>query len=258
MFHLAKWYLDLVTEQGTAVVLYAASLEWSGLRLQYSSTMLARAGQPVVERAAWSGAGLPECEGDCIRCSHPDLAVSGQWRRRAGAIEATLLDDDAGRVHWVNHFPAATATVTLAGETFAGEGYVECLTLTRPPWTLPLRTLRWGRTVTPSHSVVWIDWRDGPSRRWVWLDGAAQPDAIVADTGITGLTDHRELLLTPGRELCDRRSLQLLSRRLPALDTLPLGPLHRLREVKRLDRGTLRQHGAPLESGWTIHEVVRW
>jgi hypothetical protein len=258
LLRLTKWYLDLVTDQGTALIAYAASLEWTALRIQFASTLLARPDQPPVERTAWSQAALPELEGDRLSFKHQDLQLVGEWRRRAAPIEATLLEDEAGRVHWACHLPAASATVTLAGEVLTGEGYAECLTFTRPPWTLPLRTLRWGRTVTPSHSAVWIDWRDGPPRRWVFLDGQAEPDAIVSDTAVTGLSGSRALQFTPGRELCDRRALQVLSRHLPALDTLPLGPLRELREVKRLDRGTLSRDGVPIETGWTIHEVVRW
>lgn len=258
MLRLTKWYLDVVTDQGTALIAYAASLEWSALRIQFASTLFARPDAAPQEHMAWFDVQLPELSGDILRFRHDGLGIAGEWRRAAPPIDATLLDDEAGRLHWSCLLPSADATVTIGGEALSGRGYAECLTLARPIWTLPLRTLHWGRTVTSSHSLVWIGWSGGPPKRWVWLDGVAEPEAEPGEAGIRGLSDDREVRITPFRELCDRRSLQVLSRHLPVLEALPAGPLRGLREIKRLDRGTLFGRGEPVESGWTIHEVVSW
>jgi len=258
MFRLTKWYLDLVTEEGTALIAYAAALEWAGVTVQFASTLLARPGASPTEATAWSQVRLPEHAGEAIRFHHDGLRVAGEWRREAAPIEATLLDDAAGRLHWACHLPSASATVELGSETFVGRGYAECLTMTRLPWTLPFDHLRWGRCPSPAHSLVWIGWSGGPPRQWVWLDGALEPGAVLDDRGVSGLSDGRELRFSPGRELCDRRALQVISRHLPAVDSLLAGPVRQLRERKRLDRGTLCRDGAPLEEGWAIHEAVSW
>jgi hypothetical protein len=258
MFRLTKWYLDLVTDQGTALITYAASLAWQAIRVRYASTFLAKPGAAPAEHGGWTDVHLPEVAGDVLRFEHAGLAISGRWRRTSRPIEQTLLDDEVGRLHWACLFPAAAATATIRGESLAGHGYGECLTLTRPPWTLPLRRLRWGRTIASSHHAVWIEWSGGNAKQWVWLDGGVEAGADICDAAVTGLSDGRQITLRPFRELCDRRSLQVLSRRLPALDTLPLGPLRALREVKRLDWGTLTKDGLPIGEGWTIHEAVSW
>jgi hypothetical protein len=173
-------------------------------------------------------------------------------------VSATLLEDDSGRLQWDCLLPSAAATVRVGDETLEGRGYVERLTLTRPPWSLPLRTLRWGRFASPSHALAWISWEGGLPRRWAWLDGVAQPDALIDDAGVSGLPGGGRLTLQPVRELCDRRALQVLSRRLPALEAIPLGPLRDLREAKRLDRAKLRLASGAEDEGWAIHEVVAW
>jgi hypothetical protein len=258
MFRLTKWYLDLVTDEGIALIAYAASLEWAGLSVQFASTLLARPGALPEEQSAWSHVRLPDAEGEALRFHHDGLHFAGEWRCEAAPFEATLLDDSAGRLHWACLASNATATVALGGETLVGRGYAECLTMTRLPWTLPLSCLKWGRCLSASHSLVWIGWSGGPPRQWVWLDGVAEPDAVLDDRGVSHLNGGRELRLAPARELCDRRALQVISRHLPALDALLTGPVRDLRETKRLDRGTLYQNGAPIDEGWTIHEVVSW
>jgi len=258
MLDLTKWYLDLVTPEGTALIAYAASLRWRALHVEFASTLLARPGAPAEEENAWADVTLPEPDSEALSFRHVGLGLEGRWLGGAPPVSATLLEDDSGRLHWDCLFPSAAATVRLGGETLEGRGYVERLTMTRPPWSLPLRTLRWGRFASPSHALAWISWEGGPPRRWAWLDGTAQCDAVIGDAGVSGLTGGGGLTLEPVRELCDRRALQVLSRRLPALEAIPLGPLRELRETKRLDRAKLRLAGGIEDEAWAIHEVVRW
>lgn len=259
MFRLTKWYLDLVTDRGTVLIAYVASLEWAGPSVEFASTFLARPGSAPEEHRIWSAVRPPDLDQTALRFRHDGLGFAGEWRRQAPAVEATLLDDAMGRLHWACHFPSAIATVELRGERLNGRGYAECLTLTRPPWTLPLNQLRWGRWTAAAGSLVWIGWSGrGPPRQWVWLDGIPEPEAILGEDVIAGLSGGRELGLTPMWELCDRRALEVLSRKLPALETLIPGPVGNLRETKRLDRGALRGSGGPGDEGWVIREVVSW
>ncbi|MBT8403821.1 MAG: hypothetical protein KJP18_08195 [Gemmatimonadetes bacterium] len=258
MFRLTKWYLDLVTPQGTVLIAYAGSLRWRALTVDYASTFLAPPGREPLETSRGSGADVTQADENVVRFAHPQLEIDGTWTRRSPPITEVLLDDEAGRVTWDCVLPGARASVRLGDDHLEGLGYVERLTFTRPPWSLPLRTLRWGRFVSDAHALVWISWDGGPPRRWTWLDGVAQPHARPDDRGVSGLDDDLALDLDSGRVLCDRKALQVLSRQLPALDALPLGPLGHLRETKRLDRGRLRTPADGADEGWVIHEVVTW
>ena len=258
MLNLSKWYLDVVTDEGTVLVAYALSIKWAALRVEGASFLLADPGSEPRERRVWSHVRAPSQNGDSLRFCHEDLRIDGEWRRSASAIDASLLDDESGRLSWACAAPCADATVRLDGRTLVGKGYAECLTMTQMPWTLPLRHLRWGRFTGESHSAVWIAWRGGPPRQWVWLDGVPQPTAEADDSGVAGLSGGQDLRLAPIRDICDRRSLRALFSHAPALESGLAGPLRNLRDAKRLARGTLVRDGATVDQGWTIHEVVTW
>lgn len=259
IFRLSKWYLDLVTDDGTVLIVYAAVLEWARIRLDYASTLVARPGAEAVERSAWSGVQLPEAGADPLRIHHAGLRLTGEWHRAASPIRATLLEDAEGTVQWDCLLPNATATVSLAGAALAGRGYAERLTLTRPPWRLPLHQLRWGRFTGSSRSAAWIAWQGSAPQQWIWLDGVLQPGASLDASGLDGLDDGEvSLRLTPERVLSDRAALQVMSRHMPRLEALPLGPLAHLHELKRLARGTVRHRGAVVDEGWVIDEDVTW
>jgi hypothetical protein len=130
--------------------------------------------------------------------------------------------------------------VQIGDARLEGLGYLERLRLTVRPWKLPFRTLHWGRHLSAEHSLVWIDWRGGEERCWVWLDGVEQAGAAVQDDGVTGLADGAELRWNGGRDLRDRRLLA------------------RWHEHKRLSPSAITMRGRPLDHGWTVHEVVTW
>lgn len=258
MFQLTKWYLDLATDQGTAVIIYAAFLRWGRLRVHYASTLMVAPFGPLDERVAWTGVAPPREHEGALRISHAGLRLVGEWRAEAAPIEATLLDNASGQLRWTCVQPSATATLELAGQAFTGRGYAECLRMTCLPWALPFRTLRWGRFNSPGHSVVWIGWSGGEVRQWIWVDGQNEPLATLSADEIGNLNDGQRLSLVPERELCDRHALRVISRRLPALDPLLIGPIRNLRETKRLARGILYRSSEPVSQGWVIHEVVTW
>ena len=54
----------------------------------------------------------------------------------------------------------------------SGLGYAERLVLTIPPWKLPIETLRWGRFLSPSDWIVWIDWQGEHPQTIVYRNGA--------------------------------------------------------------------------------------
>jgi len=103
---------------------------------------------------------------------------------------------------------------------------------------------------------VWIDWRGPHPLTAVFMDGQMQQAGTVGDERI----EAGDAALT----LTDRQTLY--SRSLP--DTLgalrhvlaPLLPDSWLavEDRKWRSRGTLRAPGRPDETGWVIHETVRW
>ena len=255
-FSLTKWYLDLVTDEGTTLVCYAASVGWRDFHLELASVMLSRADAPAEEQRVWSDVRMPCLEQGAVRFADERLRLTGEWRNGAAPLEATLLDDAAGSLHWHCVLPNAFAAVEACGEALVGRGYVECLTMTRLPRLLPLRRLAWGRYTSRAHSAVWIGWSGEAPRQWVWLDGLQQPGVVLHDDG-SSTAAHWAIRAIPERTLCDRQALRIIA---PSLGpVLPLfGRLGELREVKRVDRGLLSCNDVQVDEGWLVHEVVTW
>lgn len=234
-FVLVKWYLDLVTDDGSALVLYAAGLHWGPVRLGYSSVL--RTSPGVRSRARWTIGRVrwPSYEGDALHWGDERLGVRGEWLRAAPPIQCTL----ARGIHWHCHMPRAQAVVRTDDQELTGFGYAECLRVTVPPSLLPFHTLRWGRHLSAQHSLVWIAWTGATPRSWAWLGGVAVPQAMVTDTGLAGLPEGRALELRSSQEVRDRR--------------IPFVGLH---EHKWLSRSAIVTTGQPRDHGWTLHELV--
>ena len=84
--------------------------------------------------------------------------------------------------------PRSRVEVLVGDCEFNGLGYAECLTVTVPPWQLPIRQLRWGRFVAPDRSLAWIDWQ-GPfstsisiiDSRQIALQSACDVQVVAGD-----------------------------------------------------------------------------
>lgn len=257
-FTLSKWYLDCVGSDGDALVAYAAEMRWGPLALRYASTLRRRPGTSV----AVAGATLREVpwpmeNGADVTWSAPRLGLEGRWAALDRPIEATVLESTDGSVLWRCLQPRARATLTHEGERIEGLGYVEVLTLTMPPWRLPIDELRWGRFLGERHALVWIDWRGPHSRRLVWLDGVAVRGAHMDTEGLASEGGEARLSIDPGgllrRGALGRTALSVV----PAVDRLFPVRILATDEAKWCARGVLEAAG-DRDTGWVVHEVVRW
>jgi hypothetical protein len=258
MFRLSKWYLDLVTPDGTAVVCYSARLRWGPVRVRYASILLSAPGAGPEEAAAVRRVERPVIDRGTLRWRADALDVRGEWRRRQPAIRQTLQRGPAGALRWACRMPAAEAELWWGRRRFAGSGYVESLGMTLPPTRLPFRTLRWGRHLSAEHSLVWIDWTGEVPGQWVWIDGIPQQGAAFGDDGAIRLSGRRQLQLGESRDIRNQLVLPPVVALFPGVASRVAGPLGTLREHKMVARSALCEDAVPLDSGWTVYEVVTW
>jgi hypothetical protein len=259
MFSLHKWYLDVVTNRGDVVILYAARLRWGAFRIGYASVLEDTSDGGHREAGTVGRLQVPRCRGDELTWQSDALDVEGRWQRESPPVRRrTLASTPNGMIRWACHMPRARATARVGRVTHEGRGYVESLSLTIPPWKLPFDELRWGRHTSDRHSLVWIDWRGSVARKWVWLDGEEQPEAVVTDTGISRLAGGAELHFRNGRDVVDRDVLASLTGVSPRLTRRVSGRLGTLHEHKRVDSSSIVCGGERQDGGWTVHEVVRW
>lgn len=253
-FCLSKWYLDAVGESGDVFIGYRADLRWRRLAFSYASTLTGGAHGPGTRSTVRPGEEPGFFEG-ALAWTEPALDVSATWREAAQAISRTLYASPVGAVVWRCLLPSARAEVARDGVVLHGLGYAEHLSMTVPPWRLPIDTLRWGRFLSPEHSVVWIDWeKEGDGRTWIFVDGTEvqgriSEEGIFFEGGRVDLPASGRLVLR-----CGRLSYLLRNLRLPLPIQSCLPGFH---ETKWRTRGVLECPGAPPAEGWAIHEVVR-
>lgn len=223
MFRLEKWYLDLTTERGAVAILYSAHLDWGPLHTDYSSVLRSDDGGPPRERTTIRHGAPPELGDRTLTWGNPRLGVHGTWDRCDAAIHQTLCTSAGRSIDWTCHMPRAFARLHCGDDLLEGFGYAECLVLTIPPGDLPFHELRWGRHLSPEHSLVWIDWAHGAERHWMWLDGKERRAALA---------------VRDSHDVVDRNLLWFLH------------------EHKQVSRSALVRDGRALDEGWTIDEVV--
>jgi hypothetical protein len=251
---LTKWYLDVVTEDGDAVILYAAELRWRQLRVCFNS-VLQKSGEVVTTRSTLRDFPLPSNSGGRIAVEVSPLGISGTWEADSAPVSRTVFECAEGSVHWNCLQPRSQAQLCIGTQVFGGLGYAECLTLTVPPWRLPMRELRWGRFVSAQDSFTWVDWQGPFANSFAYHNGTAYSPELVSDSG----------LVLPGISLYLSDSFQLRGGKLrktilpdvPALAKLLPNILFGIEEYKWLSRGHCHTSGQS-SSGWTIHEVVHW
>lgn len=257
LFRLTKWYLDCVSSGGTVFIGYAARLRWGRVRLSYHGTLLSPPGAEPLERHTLRGGGPPGRAGSgelAWRCD--PLGVDGRWSARAPAARRRVYAGPDGNVDWACLMPSAEVRLELEGLPLEGDGYVERLRLTVPPWSLPLDTLRWGRFAAGGRGVVWLDWAGPSPRRLVLVDGVEAPDADLTEAGVVLPERLGVLELGRGRVVRDGqlsdvlRSVPRLARRVPPW-------LASARETKYVSPAVLRRGDASV-AGWAVHEVVQW
>jgi hypothetical protein len=257
---LRKWYLDLVTGEGDAIILYWARLDGFGLAIHYSALLVARRGFSAVTTSSLARVEPPRVVGRAIAWSHEPLGVSGQWPVGGPPLERTLLESDHGTIAWSLYAAGPSARVSIGDESLAGTGYAECLETTVLPWKMPIRELRWGRFLTAAgDAIVWIEWI-GPAPRLLVLSNRSEPapGTISIDDRRVSWTDDRcrsELWLEKESTLRDGALGPQVLSRIPGVDRLSPAAFLKSRETKWLSRGTLNC-GAKTVEGWAIHERV--
>jgi hypothetical protein len=251
---LHKWYLDCTTEDGEAAIVYLGRVRLGWLKVPYLELLSLGPGGLRRWRRLSSSPQLSR-SGLALELDAPALGLGGRWEPATPALDVVLLEAPGGAIRWRCHQPGGASELRLPdGRRLTGSGYAEELEMSLPPWGLPFRELRWGRFAAGKRSVVWIDWRGGLERRWLFVDGEPVEAQRIETDRVEWPAGRLDI--QPGlvlREASIGRTLggplaRLLPRRLgQALETKWLCPaqLH------------VGKAALPIQ-GSVIHEVVRW
>ncbi|SSY79549.1 hypothetical protein [Alysiella crassa] len=260
MFKLTKHYFDNIDTHGNLVIAYAAELSVLGITIPFSSVITLKEDgelqeKPLLKRAElhsqMGGRGFKQAE----------LNAQGEWRSLANPLPEVELFQVEGKkdkvksVKWHVHTPLAKCEFTKSDLSIKGLGYAETLTMDIEPWHLPLKELYWGRFLSPTHSVVWLEWRGENPIRLLYHDGMLQDDFKFKNNVIT--YEFGEIVLRDTRVIKDEPLVNLAAH-FPMVKKLFKKEFFETREKKFVSRGTLTLHdGTPCE-GFALYERVLW
>lgn len=253
-FSLTKWYLDCVAEEGGAAIVYCADMRWRGVHSRMASVLRSPREGHAETHSSLGAYALAACA-ERIAIEHPRLKVRGEWLGTMPPFQQTVYEEPGGAVTWNCAQPGARAAVRVGDREVAGMGYAECVTLTIPPWRLPLKQLWWGRFVSAAHSFAWIDWRGQHAMRLAICDGKAC--ALEAVSEVDVVCDRAALRIEPGAVLRAGTLASTILPGAPGLARMFPKSLFNVVERKWKSRGTLLVEGER-SAGWVIHEVVDW
>ena len=88
-FHLTKWFLDFIGEDGTVMIAYAARLTWRGISVPYANMLWYRPGEPVKEKNRYTQAHLPKIDRESILSEQASRFTLEQIERTLKSVRAT-------------------------------------------------------------------------------------------------------------------------------------------------------------------------
>ena len=252
-FSIEKWYLDCVTDEGDLAIVYCADLAWRGMHLQLSSIL---AGTEGSVRASTSVSHFDvEAEDRQISVNLPKLGVAGTWQALCQPHERLVYECEEGAIRWSCLQGRSKVQVRIRDRVLTGLGYAERLSITVPPWHLPLQRLRWGRFVSSDDALVWVDWQGSYNTAFALRDGKETSLLSVSEAEVS--TSCGTLQIDSGFSLRSGPLESTILPDVPVLRKILPRVLFRVQEHKSCGKGVLEAQDRR-SSGWVIHEVVDW
>jgi len=258
-FSLSKWYLDCVTDEGEALVGYSAELRWKALSLEYSGFLVRRSTGEIITRSTLHGGKHPIASGDTVQWDCPSLKLKGSWDATQGPIRSTIFGVSDMPLEWSCLQPHGAAEISVADiGTFKGSGYVDYVDMPSQPWKLPVDELRWGRYLSETDSIIWMDFKGPCPETLVFHNGALCDNGLVTDSEINLGAGRPRLTFEDTQTLREGALASTVLSIIPGINTLLPARMLNTEERKWRSRGTLKDGDSILGTGWTIHEVVLW
>ncbi len=181
-FRITKWFLDFIGEDGSILIVYAATLEWKGGLIPYTNILWHRPGSGLSKRYRFSRVRLPEREGNHITWTDKRFKIAGVWEAVADPLNARLYESGNQVLDWQCWQPRSKVSLITGDATLEGEGYAEVISTTFSTWEIPLRELRWGHMFSGDDWAVWIELRGNKQSQWIWWNGEKKDGCLLSDT----------------------------------------------------------------------------
>lgn len=261
-FELNKWFLDCVTENGACFIIYAATLKWLRWSINYSSTLIRITPGNTRFQSKLRSVNFPVIEGERITWQDPSLKTAGIWEGKESKVEETLFSGNDGGLYWNCLQPKAQVKIKHEDINYQGYGYVEKLQLTTLPWNIPMDELRWGRFISKTHHIVWIEYKRKRTKQWVWVNNKLLEDCNVSDFSLSHknkrmhLSFYQHAVLEKEKKIFN--VLKNIFSYLPGFNQIIPKEFLKSDEKKWLSKSILTIEDREVAEGWSIHEYVNF
>jgi hypothetical protein len=256
-YNIEKLYLDCIDDSGNCFIIYRAELNFSFLSLYYSGLIYSDPEGSSFEKSAIGDSGKTAID-DLLHLSLKTLKIEGSWKRYDTPFAISLYkDSENNELIWNCHHPKSRAEIKYNGHISTGPGYAETLSLPIKPWNLPIDELRWGRFLSDTFTVIWINWKGKVPLNRLFLNGAEYNDAIFKDDIITFGDGIYQLEFSEIHVIRKGKLLNLFSG-IPYLKFLFNRRILNTMEIKYKAKTIFSKNGAFPKKGWSLFEIVTW
>lgn len=261
-FYLNKWFLDFIGNNGETMIFYSAKLSWKGFSVHYASWIDHHPESGVKVKSHFLNVQVPEIKDKLITWHDDKFKISGSWETMDEALHERIFDSDDGYLDWNCFQPASLVQLKIKNKIIRGNGYVEQLILTTPPWHIPMNDLRWGRFHSLHDTMVWIELRKEKKQQWLWLNGEKIMNCSIEDNHISSVEKNFSLKLDRSVILESEKKIfqvvQKLLSYLPGFNKLMPSKFLMADNRKWLSKGEFQKNGSLVTQGMAIHEWVNF
>lgn len=251
--------MDCQDDAGNTFIGYSAQLSWKKMYLTYSSILINRNNGKSFVKSTLSKLNNPFFEKNELIWKPEKYIEEGRWKNLDSPIGQKLLDSKGGYINWNCTQPKAEAQVNIDDRImFKGLGYSEFMEMTVQPWQLPINTLKWGRFLSKTDTVVWIQWRGEKNLDIFYHNGILVEDSHIHNDEIR--LDHGNLVLSFIESVELRRGYlaKTAMSRFPLMRAIFPKAVLNTHESKWKSKSLLKKADGSFATGWSIHETVKF
>jgi hypothetical protein len=257
IFNIEKLYLDCIDELGNCFIVYWTKAEFILIKVVYSRLLFCNAEGFTTEKYTLRKTNKPVING-IIHLNNKFLQTGVILKRTNDPIIRSLFKDSKGNeLIWNCHHPKALAEVKYNGSIYKGLGYAETLFLPFNPGNLPIDELRWGRVLSESNTVIWINWKGKYPVNRMFLNGVEYNDAVFNDNIILFSDGMYQLKFSEIQIIRNGKLSGLLSK-MRLLTIFFNSRILNSVETKYKAKVFLYKNSLALSNGWSIFEIVKW
>jgi hypothetical protein len=227
------------------------------IRFVYSGLIFCDAEGFTTEKSTLRKIQKPAINGT-IHLNHKFLKFGVSLKRTDDPIIRSLyIDSENNELIWNCHHPKALTEIIYNGNIYKGFGYAETLFSPIKPWNLPIDELRWGRFLSDSYTLIWINWKGKYPVNKILFNGIEYNDAIF-ENDIIVFGDGIYQLKFSEIQLIRKGKLSGLFSKMIVLKIFFDRRILNTIEIKYKAKTTLSKNSIILSNDWSLFEIVTW